>query len=286
MLDASSAGIEWKPHMQLTRHSTPTGPRWARDGEFLAEGFRLGVLLELAPAFMFPFLDSVATREPAVGPLLAPIEDDQEVWASGVTYKRSREARTHESAVKDVYEKVYTASRPELFFKSIGHRVRGPGMQIRIRKDSQWNVPEPELTLVLNRSLEIVGYTAGDDVSSRDIEGENPLYLPQAKVYDGSCALGSALIFATESALANVPIRLSIRRAGQTVFEGATQSSEMKRTLSELASYLGRELSFPQGVFLMTGTGIVPPDGFSLIPGDAVQIEVAEAVLHNEVAAL
>ena len=157
-------------------------------------------------------------------------------------------------------------------------------MQIRIRKDSKWNVPEPELTLVLNRSLEVIGYTAGNDVSSRDIEGENPLYLPQAKVYDGSCALGPAIYIATDSALADVPIRLSIRRGGKSVFEGETRSSEMKRNLVELASYLGRELSFPQGVFLMTGTGIVPPDGFSMLPGDVVRIEVLEAILENEVA--
>jgi 2-dehydro-3-deoxy-D-arabinonate dehydratase len=270
--------------MLLTRHSTGNGPRWARDGEFLAEGFRLGVLLELSSAFMIPFLDSVATREPAHGPLLAPVEIDQEVWASGVTYKRSREARTHESTVKDVYEKVYVADRPELFFKAVGHRVVGPGMQIRIRKDSQWNVPEPELTLVINRSLEVIGYCAGNDMSSRDIEGENPLYLPQAKVYDGSCAIGPGIYLATETGLSNVPIRLSIRRNGKSVFDGETSSSEMKRSLGELAGYLGRELSFPQGVFLMTGTGIVPPDGFSLLPGDVVRIEVSEAILENEVA--
>jgi 2-dehydro-3-deoxy-D-arabinonate dehydratase len=271
--------------MQLTRHSTSSGPRWARDGEYLAEGFRLGLLLELSPPFMFPFLDSIATREPAAGPLLAPIESDHEVWASGVTYKRSREARTHESTVKDVYEKVYTASRPELFFKASGHRVVGPGMHIRIRRDSQWSVPEPELTLVLNRSLEVIGYCAGNDVSSRDIEGENPLYLPQAKVYDGSCALGPAIYLTTDDALVDVPIRLIILRGGKTAFAGETRSSEMKRSLPELSSYLGRELSFPQGVFLMTGTGIVPPDGFSLGPGDVVRIEVLEAVLENEVAA-
>jgi 2-dehydro-3-deoxy-D-arabinonate dehydratase len=271
--------------MQLTRHSTSSGPRWARDGEYLAEGFRLGLLLELSPPFMYPFLDSIATREPAAGPLLAPIENDHEVWASGVTYKRSREARTHESTVKDVYEKVYTANRPELFFKAMGQRVVGPGMHIRIRRDSDWNVPEPELTLVLNRALEVVGYCAGNDVSSRDIEGENPLYLPQAKVYDGSCALGPAIYLTTESALANAPIRLTILRDGNTVFTGETRSSEMKRSLAELAGYLGRELSFPLGVFLMTGTGIVPPDGFTLVPGDLVRIEVLDAVLENEVAA-
>jgi 2-dehydro-3-deoxy-D-arabinonate dehydratase len=270
--------------MQLTRHSTSSGPRWARDGEYLAEGFRLGLLLELSPTFMFPFLDSIATREPATGPLLAPIESEHEVWASGVTYKRSREARTQESTVKDVYERVYAASRPELFFKAPGHRVIGPGMHVRIRRDSQWNVPEPELTLVLNRSLEVIGYCAGNDMSSRDIEGENPLYLPQAKVYDGSCALGPAIYLSTENGLANVPISLTILRAGQSVFTGETSSSEMKRSLGELASYLGRELSFPQGAFLMTGTGIVPPDGFSLVPGDIVRIQVFEAVLENEVA--
>jgi 2-dehydro-3-deoxy-D-arabinonate dehydratase len=270
--------------MQLTRHSTSSGPRWARDGEYLAEGFRLGLLLELSPTFMYPFLDSIATREPAVGPLLAPIENEHEVWASGVTYKRSREARAQESTVKDVYERVYSASRPELFFKAPGHRVVGLGMQIRIRRDSEWNVPEPELTLVLNRSLEVIGYCAGNDVSSRDIEGENPLYLPQAKVYDGSCALGPGIYLSTEKALANVPIRMTISRAGKSVFAGETSSSEMKRPLGELASYLGRELSFPEGAFLMTGTGIVPPDGFSLAPGDIVRIEVFEAVLENEVA--
>jgi 2-dehydro-3-deoxy-D-arabinonate dehydratase len=183
-----------------------------------------------------------------------------------------------------VYEKVYVASRPELFFKAIGARTVGHGMNIRIRRDSQWNVPEPELTLVLNRDLEVVGYCAGNDVSSRDIEGENPLYLPQAKVYDGSCALGPAILLTHQEALANVPIRLSIRRGTALVFEGETKSSEMKRSLRDLCSYLGRELSFAQGVFLMTGTGIVPPDTFSLQAGDVVSIQVADAVLENEVA--
>jgi 2-dehydro-3-deoxy-D-arabinonate dehydratase len=269
--------------MQLTRHSTPTGPRWARDGQFLAEGFRLGVLLELSPDFIPPFLDSLARPEPAIGALLPPIENDLEVWASGVTYKRSREARTHESTVKDVYEKVYVAARPELFFKSSGVRAVGHGMNIRIRKDSQWNVPEPELTLVLNRDMEVVGYCAGNDVSSRDIEGENPLYLPQAKVYDGSCAIGPGIIFCHEQALTDVTIQLRIQRGADTVFEGQTSSSEMKRKLSDLAMYLGRELSFPQGAFLMTGTGIVPPDGFTLKVGDRVRVQVGEAILENEV---
>jgi len=157
-------------------------------------------------------------------------------------------------------------------------------MRIRIRRDSRWNVPEPELTLVLNRSMDVIGYCAGNDVSSRDIEGENPLYLPQAKVYDGSCAIGPAIFLCTENALRNVPIRLRIERGGKSVFEGETRSSEMKRSLTELAEFLGRELSFPQGAFLMTGTGIVPPDGFSLQPEDVVRIEVFDAVLENEVA--
>ena len=282
-LDGRRSWTEDMIVMELTRHSTPHGPRWARDGHFLRESFRLGLLLELSPDFIWPFLDGVSTEEKAVGPLLAPIEPDQEVWASGVTYKRSREARTRESVTKDVYERVYDAARPELFFKAPGVRVVGPGMNIRVRRDSQWNVPEPELTLVLNRSLEIVGYTAGNDVSSRDIEGENPLYLPQAKVYDGSCALGPRLVLTGEGALRDIPIRLSITRGGESVFEGATRSSEMKRSLLELAAYLGRELSFPQGAFLMTGTGIVPPDGFSLHPGDRVTIQVADVILENEV---
>jgi 2-dehydro-3-deoxy-D-arabinonate dehydratase len=270
--------------MRLTLHSTPDGPRWARDGVFLSESFRLGHLLELAPEFVVPFLDSVARTEPAAGPLLPPIEPDQEVWASGVTYLRSREARTAESQVKDVYDRVYEAKRPELFFKAPGWRVVGDGMRIRVRRDSQWNVPEPELTLVLSQSMEIVGYTAGNDVSSRDIEGDNPLYLPQAKVYDGSCALGSGIQLVLAPQLADIAIRLSIARGGKTIFEEETRSSKMKRKPTELAGYLGRELSFPQGALLMTGTGIVPPDGFSLRPGDGVRIEVGVVTLDNEVA--
>jgi len=268
----------------LTRHLTPDGPRWARGGTFLSRHFHLGLLLETAHAFLEPFLESVETQERAVGPLLPPIEATHEVWAAGVTYKRSREARAEESQVKDVYERVYDAPRPELFFKAIGARVVGHGMKIRIRRDSRWNVPEPELTLVLNRELAVVAYCVGNDVSSRDIEGENPLYLPQAKVYDGSCALGPSLRISTSQQLADVPIRLNVERGGKSVYSGETRSSAMKRPLDELASYLGRELSFPQGAFLLTGTGIVPPDDFTLAPGDRVRIEVGELSLENEVA--
>jgi 2-dehydro-3-deoxy-D-arabinonate dehydratase len=269
----------------LTRHLTPDGPRWARGGMFLSRHFHLGLLLETSRAFLEVFLDSVETTEAALGPLLPPIEPSQEVWAAGVTYRRSREARAEESSVKDVYERVYDAARPELFFKAIGARVVGHGMKIRIRRDSRWNVPEPELTLVINRELSIVAYSVGNDVSSRDIEGENPLYLPQAKVYDGSCALGPCLHLASAEQLADVPIRLDVERAQKSIYSGHTRSSAMKRPLEELASYLGRELSFPEGVFLLTGTGIVPPDDFSLVAGDRVRIDVGDLRLENEVAA-
>jgi 2-dehydro-3-deoxy-D-arabinonate dehydratase len=255
---------------------------------FLSRHFHLGLLLETSRAFLEVFLDGVETTEPAVGPLLPPIEPSQEVWAAGVTYRRSREARAEESSVKDVYERVYDAARPELFFKAVGARVVGHGMKIRIRRDSRWNVPEPELTLVLNRELSIVAYCVGNDVSSRDIEGENPLYLPQAKVYDGSCALGPCLHLASADQLADVPIRLDIMRGDvldeRSIYSGHTRSSVMKRPLEELASYLGRELTFAEGAFLLTGTGIVPPVDVSLVAGDRVRIAVGELELENEVA--
>jgi 2-dehydro-3-deoxy-D-arabinonate dehydratase len=159
----------------------------------------------------------------------------------------------------------------------------GPGAPIRIRRDSRWDVPEPELTLVANRHLEIVGFCAGNDVSSRSIEGENPLYLPQAKTYNGSCALGPGIRLAEVSQFKDTPIRLEILRAGQTVFEGEIRSSQMKRSYEELVAYLGRELDFPQGVFVMTGTGLVPADDFTLQAGDQVRISVADLTLENKV---
>jgi 2-dehydro-3-deoxy-D-arabinonate dehydratase len=209
--------------------------------------------------------------------LLAPV-DDQEVWAAGVTYKRSKVAREEESASTGgsrFYDLVYTAPRPELFFKAPAKRVVHPGEAVRIRKDAQWSVPEPELALVVGSDLQIVGYTIGNDMSSRDIEGENPLYLPQAKFYDGSCAVGPVITLA--SALPppeQVKIRLTITRQGQVAFEGATSLSEMKRSLEELVSWLGKETSFPDGVVLLTGTGVVPPDDFTLAVGDEVAIEI------------
>jgi 2-dehydro-3-deoxy-D-arabinonate dehydratase len=270
--------------MQLTRHITPSGPRWAADGRWLAETFDLRRLLELPVAEIMYFVENALTTELAQGDWLAPIEADHEVWASGVTYQRSREARRAESNTGDVYDRVYAADRPELFFKANGWRVVGHQNPVRIRADSAWNVPEPELTLVINRHGEIVGYTAGNDMSSRSIEGENPLYLPQAKIYDAACALGPAIVLDTAH-LHDLAIAISIERAGQAVFQGSTRTSNMNRKLEELASYLYRELSFPNGAFLLTGTGIVPPDTFTLAHGDIVTITVGELTLSNPIGA-
>ncbi len=216
--------------------------------------------------------------------LLAPL-DSQEVWASGVTYLRSKVARMEESEQGgDFYDLVYEAERPELFLKATPARVVGPGAPIRIRRDSAWNVPEPELTLVLAASGAIVGYTIGNDVSSRSIEGENPLYLPQAKVYDGCCALGPSIALNDGSPEARA-IHMTIARDGQTVFTGETSTAQIRRTLEELAAYLFRELTFATGAFLLTGTGIVPPDEFTLQSGDLVSITIAGiGTLENPVA--
>jgi 2-dehydro-3-deoxy-D-arabinonate dehydratase len=210
--------------------------------------------------------------------LLAPL-DAQEVWAAGVTYLRSRQAREQESATAggaSFYERVYRAPRPELFFKATPHRVVGPGDRVRIRRDSHWSVPEPELALVLSPRLRLVGYTIGNDMSARDIEGENPLYLPQAKVYDRCCALGPVITLAEAMPpLPQVTIRLHIERDGQTVFHGETSLAQMVRSPEELVSWLGRDNSFPHGVILLTGTGIVPPEDFRLAPDDWITIEIS-----------
>lgn len=268
----------------LTKHHTAAGARWACDGRLLPVDFELGRLLALPAAGMAASLEAAGAGASADGTWLAPLDDTTEVWAAGVTYLRSREAREAESSVRDVYSKVYEAERPEIFFKAIGWRVAGHGMPIRIRADSHWNVPEPELTLVINSRGEIAGYCAGNDVSSRDIEGENPLYLPQAKVYNGSCALGPGIMLRGADELQDLPVTLVVTRAGRPIVEGATRTSQLKRRLQDLAGYLGRELAFPRGVLLMTGTGIVPPDGFSLQHGDVVRVTVGELLLENEVA--
>jgi 2-dehydro-3-deoxy-D-arabinonate dehydratase len=208
--------------------------------------------------------------------LLAPI-DQQEVWAAGVTYKRSREARERESVgAASFYDRVYAANRPELFFKATPHRVADPGAAVRIRGDSRWSVPEPELALVLSPRLDLVGYTIGNDMSARDIEGENPLYLPQAKVYDHACALGPAITLAgSMPPLDGVTIRLRIERRGATEFQGETSLKEMARSFKDLIDWLGRDNRFPHGAILLSGTGIVPPDDFTLHAGDIVTIVIS-----------
>lgn len=208
--------------------------------------------------------------------LLAPI-DRQEVWAAGVTYKRSQVARMEESeSAASHYDKVYSADRPELFMKATPSRVSGPGQKVRVRKDSRWSVPEPEFTLVINPAGKIVGYTIGNDMSARDIEGENPLYLPQAKVYHQCAGLGPCILIADEPLeLEAVQIELSISRAGTEVFKGNTDLGQLNRTPEDLADWLFRDSEFPQGVFLMTGTGIVPDDNFTLENGDDVSITIA-----------
>jgi 2-dehydro-3-deoxy-D-arabinonate dehydratase len=207
--------------------------------------------------------------------LLAPI-DNQEVWAAGVTYRRSRSARMEESeAAASCYDRVYESPRPELFFKATPHRVSGPGQALRIRSDSKWNVPEPEITLALTSDLKLAGFTVGNDMSSRDIEGENPLYLPQAKVYDACCGLGPCITLASAMpTLKSVQIHMVIRRTGDVVFQGTTAVSEMARTFEDLIGWLGRDHSFPHGAFLLTGTGIVPDSNFTLQPGDVVAITI------------
>lgn len=209
--------------------------------------------------------------------LLPPVVS-QEIWAAGVTYYRSKEARMEESQAAgggDFYDRVYQAQRPELFFKSTAARAVGQHGRVRIRKDSQWNVPEPELTLVINPLGNIIGYTIGNDMSSRDIEGENPLYLPQAKSYDGAAAVGPGILLSNNPLPISTSIQLDILRAGELVFSGQTQLNQLKRQAKELVHYLFREMSFPYGCLLMTGTGIVPPDDFTLAPHDEIQISIA-----------
>lgn len=271
--------------MYLTRHTTPNDSRWAADGNFLPTGLTLSALLALPAAAMHAALAAMPQGEPATGDPLTPVEPNLEVWGSGVTYLRSRDARKAESAsAADVYQLVYDAERPEIFFKSIGWRVVGSGEAVRIRTDSQWNVPEPELTLVINAHGEIVGYAIGNDMSSRDIEGANPLYLPQAKSYTGSCAVGPGIRLVNVEEMADLSIQLQIERNGQVAFVGDTSTSNMKRTFQDLADYLLRELAFPNGVFLMTGTGVVPGDDFTLAAGDIIHISIGGKTLSNRVA--
>ena len=219
--------------------------------------------------------------------LEAPIEH-QEVWAAGVTYFRSRSARIEESKDAgggDFYDRVYSAERPELFFKAVAHKVAGPNSKVRIRRDATWSVPEPELALFVNPRGQIIGYTIGNDMSSRDIEGTNPLYLPQAKVYDRSCALGPGILIQSHPMPATTQIQMVILRAGGTEFSAAVTLTELKRDPGTLVEYLFRDQSFPHGCFLLTGTGIVPSDSFTLQSGDEIQISIdGLGTLVNDVA--
>jgi 2-dehydro-3-deoxy-D-arabinonate dehydratase len=229
-----------------------------------------------------------ATFKELVATSLLPPIGSQEVWAAGVTYLRSRNARMEEAKDAgggDFYQQVYEAERPELFFKALPHRVVGHRQDVYIRKDSSWNVPEPELTLYINSKGEIQAHTVGNDMSSRSIEGENPLYLPQAKVYDRSAALGPCLYITDQPISKETNIMLVIKRNEEKVFEGSVQLKKMKRSLHELAEYLFRESSFPAGCFLMTGTGIVPPDHFTLQLQDEVNITIDNiGTLTNKIA--
>ncbi|MGO9938177.1 MAG: fumarylacetoacetate hydrolase family protein [Terracidiphilus sp.] len=239
--------------------------------EYLLESIRT-----IAPSGEFPQTE-----------ILAPI-GHQEVWAAGVTYFRSRGARMEESKDAgggDFYDRVYSAERPELFFKSTASRTIGPGGKVRIRADAHWSVPEPELTLVVSPRGRITGYTIGNDMSSRDIEGENPLYLPQAKVYNGSCALGPCLLMSESPLPHSTEIAVEINRHGRVEFSGSVPLTELKRDPKVLVEYLLRDNSFPSGCFLMTGTGIVPPSSFTLASGDRIRITIEPiGTLENEVA--
>lgn len=263
--------------MKLYR--TPAGPVLESDGAFFRMHDRWDSLINHPN--LFDHLRAVAAygrgARRIAGGTLAPVHG-QEVWAAGVTYLRSRAARMEESEDAgggSFYDRVYSSERPELFFKAAPWRVRGPGQSIRVRRDSKWSVPEPELAVCVNCRGEIIGYTIGNDVSARDIEGENPLYLPQAKTYDGSCALGPAILVSEAPMAPDTRIALTIGREHETIFEGATTVSQLRRTPEELVSFLFRETSFPQGCVLLTGTGVVPPDEFTLQPRDEVRIEIA-----------
>jgi len=223
---------------------------------------------------------------PAVTALLAPA-DQQETWAAGVTYLRSKKARMDESEFSaSAYDKIYEAPRPELFFKSLPEKLAAPGETVGIRRDAKWNVPEPELALVVNSKAQLVGFTIGNDMSSRDIEGENLLYLPHAKMYKNSCALGPCIVLGvSEEEARGWTISLRIQRDGHDVFTGKTAVNQIKRSFTELIEYVFRSQEFPHGVVLLTGTGIIPPDEFTLAAGDLVSISISGiGTLENRVA--
>ncbi|HEU5098498.1 MAG TPA: fumarylacetoacetate hydrolase family protein [Roseiflexaceae bacterium] len=256
------------------------GDRWPTLSAFLAWSAGRGDLAAelsggLADATPVAQLDQLGGASAPAGMALLKPTDLQEVWAAGVTYERSRIAREEESAGSGIYDRVYSAPRPEIFFKATPSRTVGPGEPVAIRKDASWNVPEPELGLVINQALELVGFTVGNDMSSRDIEGENPLYLPQAKLYGRCCALGP--LIALRDSIAeptSLPIKLEIMRGGAVAFSAETNTRRIVRSYADLIEYLGRDNLFPDGAVLLTGTGIVPPDDFTLLAGDEVAISI------------
>ncbi|HEX5445397.1 MAG TPA: fumarylacetoacetate hydrolase family protein [Pirellulales bacterium] len=273
--------------MKLVKYAPPGGDEMfgRLDGDeiipLLSTGGQYRTLTDVLeaddPAAVVALLtDADADRVPLASVSLLPPVDRQEVWAAGVTYIRSRKARMDESeGAAACYDKVYEAPRPELFFKAMPYRVVGPDKPVRIRNDAAWNVPEPELALVLNSQLKLVGFTIGNDMSSRDIEGENPLYLPQAKVYDQSCALGPCITLAP--AMPDKPdigIHLAVIRRAVVAFEGQTTAAQLHRTFEDLIDYLGRDNTFRYGAILLTGTGIVPDDSFTLHAGDVINITI------------
>lgn len=272
--------------MALARILTATGIEVVRVTASQVEALDLqrAGIATLSQLLSHPELPSLAASLPAKGSPLSmqevqwlPPIDNQEVWAAGVTYKRSQTARMEESeAAASCYDRVYTAQRPEIFFKATPNRCSGHGGNVRIRCDATWNVPEPELALVISSSGRIVGYTIGNDMSSRDIEGDNPLYLPQAKVYNQCCGLGPWITLAGDMPpRESIDIQLAIRRNGAVVFEGKTSVSQMARQLEDLVQWLLRDNDMPNGAFLLTGTGIVPDSSFTLQPADRVDITIS-----------
>jgi 2-dehydro-3-deoxy-D-arabinonate dehydratase len=258
----------------------------ARAGALHPVDASLAELLAAGRDALHDAMDRALGAPPLEGPttLLAPV-DAQEVWASGVTYRRSANARVEESSVGDVYELVYDADRPELFLKATALRVPPPGAPLRIRADSGWDVPEPELALVLDAAAQVVGYLVADDVSSRSIEGANPLYLPQAKIYDDALGLSGTIVLARDApGVRSAGIELEIRRDGEVLFAGSTSVSEMKRSFEEIVAALFAELSHPAGAVLLTGTGVVPPDDVTLRDGDEVRIAIdGVGVLRHDI---
>lgn len=252
------------------------GPVDVGPAELLPESITLDGLLAAPAGAIEDALEGSDTAPVPTGAAIAAPVTTQEVWASGVTYLRSRDARMGESDDPDIYDRVYDAERPELFLKATGERVRGPGRPIGIRADSTWDVPEPELAVVANAAGELVAYTIGNDVSSRSIEGENPLYLPQAKTYSGSCALGPCLVpIGHAPGLAALEISVRISRAGKTVYTDSVAATQMKRRPAELVDWLFRALDFPRGAVLLTGTALVPGDEVTLLDGDTVTVAIS-----------